>query len=46
MTHFGVKFGLRILEKKLQHINSGEILSNFCSLRFLSYLNPFGEKRV
>ena len=42
MTHFL----LRISEKKWDHISFGEILSNFCSLHFLSNLNPIWEKRV
>ena len=45
-TNFGVKFVLRISEKKWHHINSGEILSNFCPLHFLSNLNPIWEKCV
>ena len=38
MIHFWGKIWLRILEKKLRHINSDEILSKFCSLYFLSNL--------
>ena len=43
---FGVKFLLRISEKKWHPINSGEILSNFCPIYFLSNLDPIWEKRV
>ena len=47
MTNFWGKFLVENSgEKKLHHTNSDKILSNFCSVHFLSNLNPNLEKRV
>ena len=46
MTHFRGEILVENFGEKLHHINSDEILSNFCSLHFLSHFNPNLEKRV
>ena len=46
MTHFWGNILVENFEEKLYQINSYENLSNFCSLHFLSSLNPIWEKRV
>ena len=46
MTHLKGKILVENFGEKWHHINSGENLSNFCSLHFLSNLNPIWEKRV
>ena len=43
---FGVKFRTRILQNKLFHINSAEILSKFYHHKFSHKLNPIWEKCV
>ena len=45
MTHFWGKILVEYFREKI-NIYSREILSNFCSVHFLSNLNPIWEKRV